>query len=81
MTSALAILPRELSLAPAANEPSSLVGGSLPGFIYYNDVLALIALDTAFFSVAVYTSVLCYLWSLIRKRSNCSFAARIECRR
>lgn len=40
MTSALAILPRELSLAPAVNEPSLLVGGRLPGFIYYNDILA-----------------------------------------
>lgn len=61
MTSALAILPLELSLAPAVNEPSLLVGGRLPGFIYYNDVLALIALDTAFFSVAVYISMLFYL--------------------
>ena len=61
MMSALAILPRELSLAQAVNEPSSLVGGSLLGFIYYNDVLALIALDTAFFSVAVYISMLFYL--------------------
>ena len=61
MALALAILPQELSLAPAVYEPSTLAGGSLPGFIYYNDILALIALDTAFFSVAVYISVLFYL--------------------
>lgn len=61
MTSALAILPQELSLAPAVCEPSTLTGGSLLGSIYYNDILALLALDTAFFSVAAYISVLFYL--------------------
>lgn len=57
MTSTLATLPWELSLAQAVYEPSSLAGGSLPGFIWHNDILALIA----FFSVTVYMSMLFYL--------------------
>lgn len=57
MPSALAVLPWERSLAQAVCEPSSLAGGSLPGFIYQNDILALIALDVAFSSGTVYISV------------------------